>query len=193
MPDIKKALDFMLKIANDNSHGYDQENRYSPDYDCSSLVARALIEGGFNVKPTSYTGNLYEQLKNCGFKEIGITSKRKPGDIFLTPNHHVVMCVDADTIVHASINENGKITGGKTGDQTGKEICTRKFYTPSYKWKYHLRYEVTENDSGYPCPQLLVDIINGKYGNAPDRKDKIEAMGYDYETIRKLVNSIMVD
>ncbi len=31
-------------------------------------------------------------------------------------------------IGHASIDENGKISGGKTGDQTGKEICIRKWY-----------------------------------------------------------------
>ena len=28
-------------------------------------------------------------------------------------------------IGHASIDENGKITGGKAGDQTGKEVCIR--------------------------------------------------------------------
>lgn len=31
-------------------------------------------------------------------------------------------------IGHASINENRGITGGKTGDQTGKEICIREWY-----------------------------------------------------------------
>lgn len=32
-------------------------------------------------------------------------------------------------IGHASINENGGITGGRTGDQTGKEICIREWYS----------------------------------------------------------------
>lgn len=31
-------------------------------------------------------------------------------------------------IGHASINENGGITGGRTGDQTGREICIREWY-----------------------------------------------------------------
>ena len=31
-------------------------------------------------------------------------------------------------IGHASIDENGKIAGGKVGDQTGKEICIRDWY-----------------------------------------------------------------
>lgn len=40
-------------------------------------------------------------------------------------------------IGHASINENGKVNGGKKGDQTGKEVCTREWY--SKDWKYVLR------------------------------------------------------
>lgn len=32
-------------------------------------------------------------------------------------------------IGHASIDENGKIVGGKAGDQTAKEICTRNWYS----------------------------------------------------------------
>ena len=31
-------------------------------------------------------------------------------------------------IGHASIDENGKITGGAAGDQNGKEVCTRDWY-----------------------------------------------------------------
>lgn len=40
-------------------------------------------------------------------------------------------------IGHASIAENGKATGGKAGDQTGKELCTRDWYTKG--WNVLLR------------------------------------------------------
>lgn len=40
----------------------------------------------------------------------------------------VVAGVTVVKIGHASIDENGKITGGVAGDQTGKEICTRDWY-----------------------------------------------------------------
>lgn len=39
-------------------------------------------------------------------------------------------------IGHASIDENGKIAGGKVGDQTGKEICIRSWY--SKPWNVYL-------------------------------------------------------
>lgn len=40
-------------------------------------------------------------------------------------------------IGHASIGENGKATGGAVGDQTGKEVCTRNWYTKG--WNVLLR------------------------------------------------------
>ena len=40
-------------------------------------------------------------------------------------------------IAHASIDERGKITGGSAGDQTGKEVCIRSWY--SKPWQYVIR------------------------------------------------------
>ncbi len=39
---------------------------------------------------------------------------------------------------HASIDENGKIAGGKVGDQTGKEICTRLWYRHNPAWNLYM-------------------------------------------------------
>ena len=139
MSNIETVVTYMVGIADNEKHGYDQTERYGPDYDCSSLLAESLRYGGFSVSRFSTTRNLYEQLIKLGF--VLVTGKPKRGDIYLTPGKHCVLCVNENTIVHASKNENGKAKGGKTGDQTGKEICTRSFYTPSYGWKYHLRYE----------------------------------------------------
>lgn len=147
MSKIETAVSFMEAIARDDSHGYDQAHRQGPDYDCSSLVGTALHKAGFNVNSGSTTKNLREQLLKNGFKAIAIDSSRKRGDIFLKEGHHVVMCTDAKNIVHASINEKGKTTGGKTGDQTGKEICTRSFYTYKGGWDYHFRYEEPQSTS----------------------------------------------
>lgn len=194
MPDIQKAIETAKQIAADNTHGYDQEERLgNPDYDCSSFVSKCLRDAGFNVAADSWTGNLYSQLIKCGFKNVKDPAV-KAGDIFLTPERHVVIAVSPTKIAHASINEKGKITGGKPGDQTGKEICIRSFYTPSYGWKYHLRYDqpvVQEEPTGTACyiaPKLLTDILDGKYGVWPEREEQIRAMGLDYDTVQFLVN-----
>lgn len=144
MGNIEKAVKFMETIAKDDRHGYAQDNRGgNPDYDCSSFVGSALNQAGFNVNKLSTTQTLYSQLISCGFQSIDVNASRKRGDIFLTPGKHVVMCTDSNNVVHASLNEHNRATKGTPGDQTGKEIHTKKFYVPSYGWTYHLRY----NDS----------------------------------------------
>ena len=35
------------------------------------------------------------------------------------------------------------------------------------------------------------EVINGKWGNGAERKKKINAAGYDYAEIQKIVNSYM--
>lgn len=139
MPNIYKSVDWAVAIANDSAHGYDQEHRNGPDYDCSSFVSTALEKGGFKISPYSWTGNMVQQLKNCGFYEVPVYGERQLGDVFIHTAHHVVMCVDKNRIVQASINEFGGITGGTPGDQTGREIYICPFYKPPYGWEYHLR------------------------------------------------------
>ena len=141
---IEKAVAWMEKIAKDDTHGYDQAKRLGPDYDCSSFLSQGLIEGGFNIKKGSTTSTLYDQLKAEGFKPC--TKPWKRGDIHLSVGHHVATSTDANNVVHASINEKGTVTGGKTGDQTGKEICVRSYYEHPKGWTYHLRYEAQSTE-----------------------------------------------
>lgn len=139
MADIYKSVEWAVQVAEDDSHGYDQQYRNGPDYDCSSFVSTALNKGGFNISPYSWTGNMVSQLKKDGFYEVPIDDKRQLGDVFIHEEHHVVLCVDAHRIVQASINEKGGIKNGEKGDQTGREIYVGTFYHPYYGWQYHLR------------------------------------------------------
>lgn len=194
MSKIITALQFMLDTANNNAHGYDQTNRNGPDYDCSSLIGTALNYAGFAVSKSSWTGNLASQLDGCGFKKITNINDRKPGDIFLTPGKHVVMCVDSDRIVHASINEKGSISGGQPGDQTGKEICTRDFYIPSYGWEYHYRYTGDTASTSATLKDIDTvarEVIAGKWANGVTRVKKLTAAGYVYTDVQARVNSIL--
>ena len=154
MSKVDTYTDYMIAIALDDSHGYSQINRTgNPDFDCSSLVGHALSKAGFNVNPNSTTRNLYEQLKRCGFTTCNRPWKK--GDIHLAVGHHVCVSSDSEHIVHASIDEKGTTKGRKAGDQTGKEICIRKYYIPSYGWSYHLRYnEISKGSAGYSMNTL---------------------------------------
>lgn len=137
MADIKKAVEWAESIAADNSHGYSQVRRNGPDYDCSSFIGTSLHKAGFAVSEYSTTRNLEAQLIKAGFKKCSEPWKR--GDIHLSAGHHVTMSTDATHIVHASQSETCGIDG-KTGDQTGKEICVRSYYDLPYNNLVHYRY-----------------------------------------------------
>lgn len=159
MNKIDAYTDYMIGVASDDSHGYSQINRGgNPDFDCSSLVGHALAKAGFNVNVNSTTSNLYEQLKRCGFTSCNRPFKK--GDIHLAVGHHVCVSTDSEHIVHASIDERGTTKGHKAGDQTGKEICIRKYYTPSYGWSYHLRYNGDKGSAGYTMNLLKSGVSN---------------------------------
>lgn len=186
MGNIYKSVDWAVGIALDNTHGYDQTNRNGPDYDCSSLIGTALHQGGYNVSPRSWTGNLEQQLRQNGFKECH--KPWKAGDIHLRVGSHVCMSIDADKIVEASINEKGKITGGKTGDQTGKEIWIHDYYDYSGGWDFHFRAPEAVT---VPITDIAKEVIAGKWGNGQDRKNKLTAAGYDYYEVQKEVNRLL--
>lgn len=143
---IDRAVDNALKIANDSGHGYDQTSRWGPDYDCSSLMVTVWQNAGAPVKTNgaTYTGNMYNAFLKSGFSDvtgsISLSSGAglKKGDVLLNVRKHTAMYIGDGQIVHASINELGKVTGGQSGDQTGKEICTRSYYNKP--WDYVLRY-----------------------------------------------------
>lgn len=167
MGKIEKATQWMIDLANNPKHGYDQDNRWEPDYDCSSAVISAWQAAGVPVKSkgASYTGNMKSVFISCGFKDVRSSinlsngSGLKRGDVLLNTVTHTAMYIGNGQIVHASINENGTTTGGKTGDQTGKEICIRSYYNKN--WDCVLRY-MNDDSSVTPPPSGNVYIRQGQ-------------------------------
>lgn len=147
---IENAVNWIVGIANDDTHGYDQGSRWSPDYDCSSLVISAWKQAGVNLTCT-YTGNMYANMVNKGFSDItsqvnlATGSGLARGDVLLNVASHTAMYIGNGQICEATGNENGGITGGQTGDQTGREICINTYR--NYPWNYVLRYVVEDGGS----------------------------------------------
>lgn len=148
------AVELALQMAENPKHGYDQTNRWGPDYDCSSFLSYVWQAVGVPVreKGATYTGNMYPAFKAAGFRDVtGSINKAtgaglQSGDVLLNVKSHTAMYIGGGKIVQAGSNEYGGITGGKTGDQTGGEIGTRSYY--NFPWDYILRYEETGKPDG---------------------------------------------
>lgn len=197
MSKTEEAISFMEKIAKDDTHGYDQKNRWGVDYDCSSLVITAWEQAGVKVKTAgaTYTGNMYTFFLRCDFKDV--TSKVNlatgaglvRGDVLLNKKKHTAMYCGNGKEVEASINEKGTATGGKTGDQTGKEILIRSYR--NYPWDCVLRYNEESATADSAIVTVAREVIAGKWGNGDVRKRRLEKAGYNYLEVQKCVNKLL--
>lgn len=172
MSKIEAAVVWMEKTAKDNSHGYDQTFRWGEkgDFDCSGAVITALKKTGIDLKKSgaTYTGNIRPAALKNGFEDVTSqinlkTGKGlKRGDILLKEFHHVAMYCGNGMEVEASINEKGTATGGKPGDQTGREFLIRSYR--NYPWDHILRYtgdvpkKHVECYGKYECKAFLLNV-----------------------------------
>ena len=78
------------------------------------------------------------------------------------------------TIIHASCDEDRMIKGGMAGDQTGKEVCTREWY--SKPWSYVLRPK--DPNLAEKAVQIAVKLANSN------------KVGYDQNQRNTLYNEL---
>ena len=174
MTKTEKAIQQMEAWAKDNSHGYDQANRWGEkgDYDCSSAVITAWELAGVPVKSrgATYTGNMRSVFLACGFNDVtkkvdlSTGAGLKRGDVLLNHVHHTAMFCGKGKEVEASINEKGTVTGGKPGDQTGREFLIRPYR--NYPWNAVLRYareKTSEKEKNYMFE--IPTVKKGEMGN----------------------------
>lgn len=177
------------KMARDDAHGYDQTGRWGPDYDCSSLVITAYKQAGVGLVCT-YTGNMRADMLSRGFRDVTKKVNLKTGqglergDVLLHERSHTAMFLGNGKLVHAAGNEYGRATGGRTGDQTGKEICVTGYF--NFPWEYVLRYDTSSTASGPPSPQGE-GLYTVKHGDSLwGIAERELGNGFLYEEIRKL-------
>ena len=122
---VQNAVNWAVAIANDASHGYDQTNRWGPDYDCSSFVISAFKQAGVPLTCT-YTGDMLSNMLANNFSSISLTAGIQYGDVLLNVSKgHTAIYIGNNQLVKASILENGTVHAGQVGEQNGAEIEVR--------------------------------------------------------------------
>lgn len=163
---IANAISWAVGIANDDTHGYDQDERWGPDYDCSSLLIQAYENAGIPVKQNgaTATSNMRSAFVKTGFTQYSYSDVTEflAGDV-LWRDGHCAMYIGDGQIVSAHINELGEVTGGVTGDQTGHEIDVSSF-SSSGNWEYVLRLpssgSVTPPSPPTPTPTYRKHVMS---------------------------------
>lgn len=138
---IESAVQWAIKTANDNSHGYSQADRWGPDYDCSSFVIQAYEQAGVRVKEAgaSYTGNMKSAFISCGFIDVTQScnlpsgSGIKAGDVLLNYSAHTCISIGNGKVANCRTNEGNP----QAGDQSGNEIRIQSYW--NYPWNCVLR------------------------------------------------------
>lgn len=190
---IDKYIEYMTDLVTDPAHGYDQIHRWGPDYDCSSSIITSVQKGaGIPVKDAgaTYTGNMRKAFEKCGFLAIPC-NKGMPtlsrGDILLNEKHHTAMFIGDGKVAQFSINERGKISGGASGDQTGRESRICPLYTYSKGWDYILRYPEKEEKEVITVNVELRQIqIGSKCAEVGTVQTLLNALGFKGKNGRPL-------
>lgn len=170
---IEKAVQWALNIAQDNSHGYSQQVRWGPSYDCSSLVITAFRQAGIPLAECTYTGNMKFPMLRAGFKnvtddvELASGALLQRGDVLLNEVHHTAIYIGNGQIVHARSSEGTS----DTADNSGNEIRVQSYY--NYPWDVVLRYTGDKQEESVDVPSVfskctvtLPELSYSDYGDA---------------------------
>lgn len=150
-PMIEGAVSFCESEADDPRRGYNQAKRDGTQYDCSSLVCRALGKMGFDVPVPSFsTRSMGEWLESHGFVWHDGLGGVQCGDI-VWKTGHTAFATSSTRIVEACIDERGKTYGGQDGDQTGNEVRCCNLY--NYNWAGYWRYTVQAEEEDMTSEQ----------------------------------------
>lgn len=196
---INEMCNAALAIDRANT-GYDQSNRWgffnrktkkiipNSEADCSSCCGAIVSLGGYNVNLNDpfYTGTFRERLLAAGFRVERFTSRAqmKRGR-FLLSSGHVEFCYSDTQLFSANIDERGRISGGKAGDQTGKEVYFKPFFNPGWLW---VLIPPAESAPSKSIATLAREVRNGAWGNDPQRSARLKAAGYDPKAVQAEVN-----
>lgn len=177
--------------------GWGQQDGNTYLFDCVCLIKSILW--GFNFEKGGHGGAIYS---SNGVPDVGANSmfynymydkssdfnNIEVGELVWMDGHIGIYVGDRKVVESTSGWENKVLISeiGLNGERTrnGRKI---------YNWTHHgksnfLTYEKPQRKT---IEELAQEVINGVWGNNPERKEKLINAGYDYYAVQQRVNDIL--
>lgn len=130
-------------------------------------------------------------------KKRQIVNKPQAGDIvFFKYNTNTRRTNHVGLVV--SVSDDGRTINTIEGNTSissqdnGGKVMQRNRYSNivAYARPAYQQGTLTNITNHKPLEEIAMDVIRGKYGVMPERKQKLEAEGYNYEEVRAMVNKL---
>ena len=82
-------------------------------------------------------------------------------------------------------NQNDQVIESVIEDEVDDEI-----EMPTFEFE-EIEDEIQEENTLKPLDEIAMDVIRGDYGNGEERRERLEAEGYDYSEVQDRVNEIL--
>ena len=176
---------------------------------CATAVSAAFIAAGVAGKPGS--GKLFECVDcSCNAmiqkaKNQGIWVEKdfyvpKIGDVVMYDwddsgrgdctgeADHVGIVTETGIRFHVIEGNKGNAVGYRSMSVNGRYI--RGFIVPKYS-RFATKAEPAKTESKKSVEEVAREVIDGKWGTGVDRKKRLTAAGYDYDTVQSKVNELL--
>lgn len=167
---------------------------------CATFVSATSIACGYtDIMPTECgCGKMIELYQKLGRWEENDAYKPEPGDVVFYDWDDNGVGDNKGASDHVGIVEKvvgttiAVIEGNCSNSVKRREIQVNGRYIRGYGLPAFEK-KATKEDTGakLSVEEIAKKVINGDYGNGVARKSKLEAEGYNYETVQAKVNEIL--
>ena len=167
---------------------------------CATFVSAVAIKCGLtSIIPTECgCGQMIELFKKLGEWQESDSRTPKPGEIVFYDWDDTGAGNNTGWPDHVGIVES--VSDGSITVIEGNKNNAVERRTLSVNGRYIRGYGVPKYDSetgtgttkpGKSVAEVAKEVIAGKWGNNPQRKERLEAAGYDYQAVQNQVNAIL--
>lgn len=154
---------------------------------CATFVSYVLLKCGAINAP--YECSCYYMVQKAKKnKQIVKTPKVNDLVIYDWGNNG---SLDHVGIIYKIVGNNLYVVEGNKSNQVGTRVINKDHYEIECFIRVKQKEDNTSTKPATDIDAIARKVINGDYGNYPERKTNLEKEGYDYNTVQKRVNELL--